>query len=295
MKISTEIHSAEKLVGTEKAIELVAKAGFDCWDFSLFDMARFEKGSYHVIDSDHPLHTSNYATYAKKLRQIGLDFGITCNQSHAPFPCRGDEIMYYLKRAVECTALAGGKICVIHPDNDKSAEENAEMYFELLPFAHEHDVKIVTENMWNWDKANDIACAAACSHHDDFVKHIKAVNDSHFGACLDIGHAAMAGLNTSIREMILALGDDLAALHISDNDLKHDTHEIPFSMGIDYEDFVKALVEIDYKGEFTLEACYYLRNQGFTADNVFDGLKDLSASARKLADRFEELKASKQN
>ena len=29
MKISTEIHSAEKLVGAEKAIELVAKAGFD--------------------------------------------------------------------------------------------------------------------------------------------------------------------------------------------------------------------------------------------------------------------------
>jgi sugar phosphate isomerase/epimerase len=289
MKTSTEFHSAEKLVGPERAVELVAKAGFDHWDFSLFDMARFEKGTLHILDTDHPLHTADYASYARKLRQIGLDCGITCNQSHAPFPSVGKEIRYYLKRAIECTAIAGGKICVIHPDCHGSAEENAEMYLELLPFAHEYGVKIVTENMWDWDKEKDSACAAACSHHDDFVKHLRAVNDTHFGACLDIGHAAMGGLGTSLSAMILALGDDLVALHISDNDLKHDTHEIPFSMGIDYEDFVRALVEINYKGDFTLESCYYLRNQGFSADNVLNGLKDMYAAARRLADRFEEL------
>lgn len=32
MKISTEIGSIAKLVGEEKAIELVAKAGFDAFD-----------------------------------------------------------------------------------------------------------------------------------------------------------------------------------------------------------------------------------------------------------------------
>ena len=289
MKTSTELHSIAKFVGDEKSIELIAKAGFDCWDFSLFDMARFEKGTLHILDSDHPLHTSDYSTYAKKLRKIGEDYGITCNQSYAPFPSRGEEIMYYLKRSIECTAIAGGKICIIHPDNDKSAEKNAEIYFELLPFAKEYGVKIATENMWNWDKEKDHARAAACSHHDDFVKHIRAVNDPNFVACLDIGHAAMKGLDTSVREMILALGDDLAALHIHDNDLIHDTHEIPFTMGIDFEDMVKALAEIGYKGEFTLEACYYLKNKGFTADNIFEGVKDLANSARKLANRFDEL------
>lgn len=47
--------------------------------------------------------------------------------------------MPYLKRAIECTAEAGGAICVIHPANNKTAEENAQMYFELLPFAKECD------------------------------------------------------------------------------------------------------------------------------------------------------------
>ena len=33
MKISTEIGSASKIIGEEKAIEYYAKAGFDAWDF----------------------------------------------------------------------------------------------------------------------------------------------------------------------------------------------------------------------------------------------------------------------
>ena len=118
MRISTEISSTAVLVGEERAIEVLAKAGFDCYDLSMFAMARFEKGTDHILDSDHPLHSANYAAYAKNLRKIGEDCGIVCNQSHAPFPSRGTEIMYYLKRAIECTAIAGGEICIIHPNNN---------------------------------------------------------------------------------------------------------------------------------------------------------------------------------
>ena len=39
MKISTEIESISKHVGEHKAVELCAKAGFDGWDFTMFDMA----------------------------------------------------------------------------------------------------------------------------------------------------------------------------------------------------------------------------------------------------------------
>ena len=46
-----------------------------------------------------------------ELKKIGLDNGIVCNQSHAPFPTYCDEIRSYYKRALECTAEAGGKIC----------------------------------------------------------------------------------------------------------------------------------------------------------------------------------------
>ena len=39
MKTSTEIDSIAKKVGEERAVEYIAKAGFDAWDFSMFNMA----------------------------------------------------------------------------------------------------------------------------------------------------------------------------------------------------------------------------------------------------------------
>ena len=84
--------------------------------------------------------------------------------------------------------------------------------------------------------------------------------------------------------MVYALGDRLQALHIHDNDKRLDSHEIPFSMKIDFPPIIKALHDIGYKGEFTLECAYY---NHFDADNIFQAFKDLSDSCRKLANMFD--------
>lgn len=89
MKTSTEIGSITKIIGEEKAVELVAKAGFDAWDFSMFNtMWRWGWTEKREIIVPHPLNGENYLAFARKLKQIGLDNGIVCNQSHAPFPSR---------------------------------------------------------------------------------------------------------------------------------------------------------------------------------------------------------------
>ncbi len=287
MKISTEIASCAKHVGEERAIELIAKAGFDGWDFSMFDMARFDYKNRCVIESSHPLSGDGYAEFAKRLAQVGRDCGIECNQSHAPFPVYCKEIRSFLKRAIECTAIAGGKICVIHPDNNASPEKNAEMYFELLPFAKEHGVKIATENMWCWDSEKNQVSFAACMTPESFNAHLDAVNDSSFIACLDLGHAEMRGTGTNAVELIHALGSRLGALHIHDNDKWHDSHAIPRSMDMDFDAIVKALKEIGYNGYFTLEADQHLSK--FSPDTVHIGVKELADSARELAEFFERL------
>lgn len=286
MKIATQTLVASELIGEEKAIELIAMAGFDAWDFSMTSMCGYDWENKKAVKTNHPLSGENYLSFVRKLKHIGVENGIVCNQSHAPFPTGCAEIRTYFKRAIECTAEAGGEICVIHPDNDKGYKENAEMYFELLPFAKECGVKIATENMWNWDDEKNQACFAACATPESFCAHLDAVNDEYLVACLDIGHAEMRGCNTSAVEMIRALGYRLQALHIHDNDKWEDLHQIPFSMNIDFKNVVKALKEIGYSGYLTLEADNYLR--GYTKDNLLDGLKDLAASARKLADMFEE-------
>lgn len=285
MNISTEIASAAKIIGEGKAIELYAKAGFDAWDFSMFAMCRYDRENKCLFENNHPLAGNNYLAFARKLKQIGLDNGIHCNQSHAPFPTYCDEIRGYLKRAIECTAEAGGKICVIHPDNYKSAEENAEMYFELLPFAKDCGVKIATENMFNWNHQKNCPGPAACSSPESFIEHIKAVNDDYFVACLDIGHAEIESLETSAPEMIRTLGKHLQALHIHDNDQKNDLHQIPFSMNIDFDAVTKALKDIGYNGYLTLEADSYLKIYDET--NIFEGIKKMADSARKLSEMME--------
>ncbi len=287
MKTSTQIEIASTYIGEEKTVELVAKAGFDAWDFSMFSMCEYDWEKKMLRENSHPLANNEYLSFARRLKKIGLDNGIVCNQSHAPFPVSCKAIRDFMKRAIECSAEAGAEICVIHPDNNKSPEENAEMYLELLPFAKEHNVKIATENMWNWNKELDCASAAACSHHDNFKAHIDAVNDPFLVACLDIGHAEMKGLDTSSEQMIHTLGSSLQALHIHDNDRWHDSHQIPFSMDIDFTKVVKALKDINYGGYFTLEADSYLRK--FDATNVQEGIKDLYNSVRRLADMFEAL------
>ncbi len=289
MKISTEIASAAQLVGEERAIEYIARAGFDAWDFSMFDMYRYNRQTKELVLSDHPLCGNDYLKFARRLKQVGLDHGIKCNQSHAPFPNIGGDSLSYLKRAIECTAEAGGEICVVHPKIYAAAGENAELYSGLISFSKGYGVKIATENMWDWDDGKDQAFRIECSSPESFIQHIDEVNDDFMVACLDIGHAEMRGLDTTAVEMIKKLGRRLQALHIHDNDKHHDSHEIPYSMAIDFEPIIRALKEIGYSGYLTLEASEYLKNSGYTKENVLDGLKKMAAAAKRMSGLYESL------
>ncbi len=284
MRISTEIQSAANLVGEKKAVELVGKAGFDAWDFSLFDLCRYDRPNRCAMVTGHPLTGPNYLKYARELKQIGLDNGIVCNQSHAPFPVWFPPIRDSLKKAIECTAEAGGSICVIHPMNDAPAIYNITMYLDLLPFAKDHGVKIAVENMFNWAPEKQTSVFASCATAESFLEHLNEVNDDHLVACLDIGHAEMEAGDGAV-PMIEALGHHLQSLHIHDNDQCNDAHQIPFSMKVDFEGVVRALKKIGYSGDFTLECNKYLTSR--TADTALEGLCDMAKVARKLADMFE--------
>ncbi len=283
MKISTEIRSSARYVGEEKAVELVAKAGFDAWDFSMLCMVNYDWGTGRCSPCSHPLAGKDYVSFAKKLRHIGEECGIVCNQSHAPYPTYCRDIRDCFERSLECTAEAGGEICVIHPDNYKTAAENAEMYFELLPVAKQYGVKIAAENMWSWSNVTKSASAAACSDPTSFLEHLEQVNDPFFVACLDIGHAELFGLDTDACSMIESLGAYLQALHIHDNDKKGDLHLAPFSGMLDLPSIACALRKNGYSGYLTLESCSHLN--GFDADTVHIGLGELYYRAK----RFEEL------
>lgn len=287
MILSTMIDEARHRLGgsQERAVEMIAKAGFDAWDFTMIAMAWYNPKLNRVMD-DHPLCGNGRLAYARKLRQIGEDNGIFCNQSHAPFPAWYKEVTDSYKHAIECTAEAGGKICVMHPDNYKSAEENAEIFYDLVPFAHECNVKIAIENMCTYDeKKGKFLNKAACSTPKDFLKHLSMIDDPYFVACVDVGHAELRDLGSSAVDMILGLGNKVQALHLHDNDKIKDLHRIPFSQALDFEKIVGALRKIDYKGDFTLECG--IPNDRYDEAGVLEGLKETYCAVKRLADMFE--------
>lgn len=288
MKTSTEIGSIMRFCGEEKAIEAVARAGFDAWDFSLFDMIDYDWDTGVMRRGRQATASDGYLAYARHLKQVGLDNGIVCNQSHAPFPSLWPNVKDYLKRALECTAEAGGECCIIHPMNEASVEKNTEMYNDLLPFAKACGVRIATENMWCWNDEENHARSAACSDPSSFNAHLDAVNDMFFVACLDIGHAEMFGLGTNAPQMIRALGSRLFALHIHDNNLHDDCHWLPGYGKIEYDAVLNALKDVDYKGYFTLEANAHLDN--CNEFDYQDKITEMSRVARNLADRFDAIK-----
>ena len=255
MFISTEIGSLGLLADTKKILRVLKAGGFSAYDFSMF----------RGVPYDRLLEGDDYRCRAEALKAYADGIGIVCNQAHAPFPTAikgndvyNEEIFPEIVRAIEVAGILGAKVCVVHPCNDYTAEENAVLYRRFEPYARKAGVKIGLENMWNWN-AEDHATPAACSSHHDFLAHLSLLPADVFVACLDIGHSEMRGLDTSAPEMIETLGARLQALHIHDNDRLHDSHMLPYTHSIDFSAIISALKKIGYNGDVTLEADTFIR------------------------------------
>ena len=251
--ISTEIQSFKQYGNVWEIVKMLKEVGFTAYDASMFTGGVF----------DEILYAENWEEKAREFRAYADGLGIVCNQAHAPFATarKGDEeynkqMLPKIKRALEVSGILGAKICVVHPCNNYTAEENAKLYKNFEETAKKAGVKIAVENMWNWKQGSPTATPAACSHHDDFKKHLELLNKDVFVACVDIGHAEMAGLNTSAVEMIETLGEWVQCLHLHDIDGVKDNHQVPFTQKVDFARIVDALKKVNYQGDVTLEVAY---------------------------------------
>ena len=256
MKTSTTTGCFLKYGDTKAIITLLKESGFTAFDLS---MIQGESEWEDILRQDDQIEQ------AKDLRAFADSINFPCNQTHAPFPSakKGNEeynkeIFPMLVRALEVSGIMGAKVCVIHPCNDYTAEENAELYKRLAPYARKANVKIGVENMWNkmiTDEHGLHATPAACSHHDDFFAHMELLDKDVFCACVDIGHAEMMhAYDTGAAKIIEKLGDYMQSMHLHDVDLVHDNHAYPFNCWIDYKPIIQALRNIGYKGDITMEA-----------------------------------------
>ncbi len=288
MKISTALGSLLTRPFKE-AVEIVARAGFDCADFSFSKLPKTE-----LLDLSAEL--DKY----RGLRLFADSIGIPFNQAHAPYASSTgdpdeDKIIYErIKNSILLAGILGVKYVIVHPKqhlpyryNEAVLKEmNYDFYSSLVPYAEEAGVKIAIENMWKYNPAHTHIDHSVCSHIEEHVEYVDMMDSPMFVACLDIGHCALVGEDPA--ESIRRLGHDrLHALHVHDVDFVHDQHTLPGCSKMDYKPVIKALRDIDYDGEFTLESTYF--PTGFEADFQQEVFNFMAKRARFLADmKFED-------
>ena len=262
MLLSNTNHVLNSMMTEAESIQFMAAAGYDAFDMSFTGM---------LSDPDNPWNQDNYREYALELKKIADEAGIVCNQAHAPYDNKcGDadfdvEFLPKLYRSIECAALLGAKIIVVHPihnipHSDNIAvlrEKNIEFYKSLIPYCEKYGIKVAAENMWQ-RKWNPKRCFhSSCSRAEEFCDYIDTIGREWIVACLDLGHAGLVREDPA--RMIYMLGHRLQALHVHDNDHMDDLHGIPLFHCMDFDTIIKALADIDYQGDFTYEAADFYK------------------------------------
>lgn len=238
-----------------EAIKYFAKCGFTALDLGMDDM----------WDENSPKVGPNYVEYAKELKRVADGCGVVFNQSHTPMhssyidETKTAKAFDHIKRAIEIAAIVGAKNTIVHPKQhleypefkDELRVQNIEFYNKLLPLCDEYDINILTENMWRTKGTNAIL-HSVCAPADEFRDYVDMMNHPRFGACLDIGHTYL--VHEDIIEMINTLGDKIWGLHVHDVAMDNDLHTVPFFGNIkNWEEIMKALAKIGYKGDITFE------------------------------------------
>ena len=294
MILSTQTDYLGRKFDIETAINIIADAGFDAVDLSLFEMKNDES----------PFCKDGYKELAYRIKEKAQSRGLFFNQAHAPFPCSKNDKEYNemiygrIVRSIEIAGIVGAKCIVVHPmhhlpyiENSETLKEmNMEFYHSLAPYAKRAGVKIALENMWQRNAETKEIIVSACSRTKEFADWIDTLADDCFTACLDLGHCGLYGFDAA--ETIRGLGHRLGALHVHDNDYQSDAHTAPFLGKMHWDTICEALVEIDYKGDFTLEADNFYNP--FGEELAESAAKFLHDIGRYLINRIEQCKKTSQ-
>ena len=285
---STQTLIPEKRFGIKRAVEIIMDAGFPAIDITMHSPATF-----FLEDC--------YRDTARELRAMTEARGVIFNQAHAPFGGGYDNYTENLvptfPKAFEFASLCGIKNVIVHPlqrgryygHAEELFEMNMEFYSGLAPLAKNNGVKIAIENMWQRNPASKHICDDVCADPVELARYYDTLNDPEaFTVCLDIGHVAICGREPE--DAIRTLGSRIGALHVHDVDYVDDLHTLPGIGKVNWQEVCRALADVDYKGEITLEADYFMKNMDDELIPMAERM--LEASARHLAEQVEAFKAS---
>ena len=226
------------------------RAGFRYIDLNMY---RFTPDCDYMKD--------DWRDAVKALKNEADRLGMTFVQAHSqggnPLKADDGEYVKFLVdatvRSVEICAELGIKNTVAHPgmrrglSKDDWFELNREFYKKLFPIMEATGVNVLIEN----STAVNLGEKYFANTGRDMRDFLEFVGHPQLHACWDTGHGNCEGF--SQYEQLTTLGDQLYAIHYNDNQGKGDQHLIPYFGTINHDEIINALIDIDYKGYFTLE------------------------------------------
>lgn len=294
MKYSTSVGLTpqKKSIGLLKGIEMYIDSGFDTLDMML-----------DGFEIESKLRDGSWKSVAAEIRALADSRGATFNQAHAPFgggyKVYTEEKLPLMPKVFEACAILGVKDVVVHPATyyryfgveDELFEINMKTYRALAPIAKSFGVRIAIENMWTEDPDTKRITDCVCASPEEHIRYYDTLSDPEaFTLCLDVGHTVLCGRDPAA--VIHQLGRDrLGALHVHDVDFGIDLHTLPYQGCIDFESLCRALGEIDYKGEMTLESTAFTYR---TPDHALhEAIRLMATVAKDLADKVDSYRIRK--
>lgn len=250
MKIATTTGDFRTIPSDDhlERVRHIAKAGFKYIDLSF----------YTIDKNNSPFMLENFKEYTQQLKELADELGVKYVQAHLPDcnPLDEEHFDEYCKctiRAIEVCGMLGIENAVIHTGwmegitKEQYFEMNYDALKPLFPAMEKNNVNVLIENSTKANMGNKYFFLTGA----DMKEFIEYVNHPLIHACWDLGHANIEGHQY---EDIIALGDDLRAIHVHDNNGKSDQHIAPFCGILNIDEVITALIDSGYKGYFTFEA-----------------------------------------
>lgn len=242
----------------EERIRQLHRAGFRYIDLSMYSFT-----------PDCEYMSENWREEVYKIRRLAEELGMEFVQAHSQggnaLSDDKDHVEFLIAstlRQIEICEILGIGNTVVHPGCKPgvSKEEwfrlNKEFYEKLLPAAEKCGVNILCENS---TKANmgDMYFIITGKDTREFVDY---VGHPRLHVCWDTGHANCEG---NQYEDILALGNQLYAIHYNDNRGTMDEHVAMYVGTLNHDEVINALIDVGFKGYFTLECDSTLRKSNY--------------------------------
>ncbi len=283
MKLAIETYVLRETFGDQEALRLIKAAGFDGIDYS-----------YYYTSEDSPIVGERYLEHAQKVRAWLDETGLTCYQAHAPFRFAHGDAMdesdpHYLEivRAIEAAAVLGAEHIVIHsirpPKEQDTIDYNLKFYRSFEPYCRKFGIRVAVENLFTRDKKRG-CFRGRFATPEALCEIVRLLDSPWFVACIDVGHAALTGMEPE--DFIAGMERGvLKALHIQDTDYRDDRHVLPYMADLNWDAIMSALRGIDYDGELTFEVFHFLER--VPAELIPETLRYAVAIGRHLIAKFE--------